>query len=115
MVESATGVRDEPGGDPLGKVHPNAQGPNRERARDLGPKEVSGPDHHRGLFDAVARTLTFACTSTSPGFAEEKDMAERSFDPNLERLRGLKAKYDPDDLFRGHLDVRPSTRVRIER
>jgi hypothetical protein len=63
----------------------------------------------------VARTLTFACTSTSPGFAEEKDMAERSFDPNLERLRGLKAKYDPDDLFRGHLDVRPSTRVRIER
>ena len=43
-----------------------------------------------------------------PGFVEEKEaLLEGSYGPNLERLRAIKAKYDPSNLFPGTLNIEP--------
>jgi hypothetical protein len=44
-----------------------------------------------------------------PGFVEEKDsLLQGSYGPNLERLRAIKAKYDPSNLFPGTLNIEPN-------
>jgi hypothetical protein len=43
-----------------------------------------------------------------PGFVEEKEaLLQGSYGPNLERLREIKAKYDPSNLFSGTLNIEP--------
>ena len=43
-----------------------------------------------------------------PGFVEEKEaLLQGSYGPNLERLRAIKAKYDPSNLFPGTLNIEP--------
>lgn len=44
-----------------------------------------------------------------PGFGEEKvDMARAAYGENFDRLRKLKAKYDPQNLFRMNINIPPA-------
>jgi len=43
-----------------------------------------------------------------PGFVEEREaLLQGSYGPNLDRLREIKAKYDPSNLFSGTLNIEP--------
>jgi len=43
-----------------------------------------------------------------PGFVEDiEDLLQGSYGPNLDRLRKIKAKYDPTNLFPGILNINP--------
>ena len=43
-----------------------------------------------------------------PGFVEEREaLLQGSYGPNLDRLREIKAKYDPSNLFTGTLNIEP--------
>jgi len=43
-----------------------------------------------------------------PGFVEDADkLLQGAYGPNYERLRAIKTKYDPDNLFRGVLNIAP--------
>jgi FAD/FMN-containing dehydrogenase len=43
-----------------------------------------------------------------PGFLEDRPaMLEGAYGPNLARLRAIKAKYDPENLFKGSLNIPP--------
>jgi hypothetical protein len=43
-----------------------------------------------------------------PGFVEDKEsLLQGSYGPNLARLREIKAKYDPSNLFQGTLNIEP--------
>ena len=45
-----------------------------------------------------------------PGFADEQeDKSRAAYGPNYERLRGIKAKYDPNNLFRMNHNIPPSS------
>ena len=44
-----------------------------------------------------------------PGFGEEKEeLARAGYGVNYERLTELKAKYDPDNLFRMNINIPPA-------
>jgi hypothetical protein len=61
----------------------------------------------RGTYDAINEHYQARIYLNFPGFAEEKDIVEGSFGGNMMRLREIKAKYDPENIFRGHLPIGP--------
>jgi hypothetical protein len=40
--------------------------------------------------------------------ADAADAAEVAYGPNLARLRGLKARWDPDNFFRRNVNITPA-------
>jgi FAD/FMN-containing dehydrogenase len=43
-----------------------------------------------------------------PGFTEDADkLLKASYGPNLVKLMRIKAKYDPDNVFQGLLNITP--------
>ena len=43
-----------------------------------------------------------------PGFAEEgEDLVKSTYGTHYDRLRTVKAKYDPGNLFRGNFNIKP--------
>jgi hypothetical protein len=58
----------------------------------------------REVFDEMQRFSPGGVYLNFPGFLEEREaLLQAAYGPNLERLRAIKAKYDPSDLFPGLL------------
>jgi FAD/FMN-containing dehydrogenase len=63
----------------------------------------------REVWDAMERYSTGNVYLNFPGFGEEKDdLARAGYGVNYERLTELKAKYDPDNLFRMNINIPPA-------
>jgi FAD/FMN-containing dehydrogenase len=64
----------------------------------------------REFWDAMGKHSTGGLYLNFPGLAEEKEALVRAgYGGNYERLRELKAKYDPANLFRMNLNITPAT------
>jgi FAD/FMN-containing dehydrogenase len=61
----------------------------------------------REFFDATAGFATGGVYMNFVSEAEDETRVEAAYGANYERLRQLKAKYDPDNVFRTNLNVRP--------
>lgn len=62
----------------------------------------------REAFDDMQR-FTRGAYLNFPGFVEDRDELLRgAYGDNLERLREIKARYDPDNLFHGTLNIAPA-------
>ena len=62
----------------------------------------------REVFDDMQRFSRGAYLNF-PGFVENQDRFLReAYGPNLDRLRDIKARYDPDNLFQGLLNIPPA-------
>jgi FAD/FMN-containing dehydrogenase len=62
----------------------------------------------REVWDAMERHSTGAVYLNFPGLGEEKEaLARAGYGENYERLAELKAKYDPDNLFRMNINIPP--------
>jgi hypothetical protein len=61
----------------------------------------------RGLFDDMRRFSQGGMYLNFPGLAEEEGHAllRESFGASYERLQALKAKYDPDNVFRSTFNI----------
>ncbi len=63
----------------------------------------------REVWDAMERYSTGNVYLNFPGFGEEKEeLARAGYGVNYERLTELKAKYDPDNLFRMNINIPPA-------
>jgi FAD/FMN-containing dehydrogenase len=63
----------------------------------------------RQLWDAMERHSTGGVYLNFPGFGDEKEaLARAGYGENYERLAALKAKYDPDNLFRMNINIPPA-------
>ena len=55
--------------------------------------------------------LVADCTLNFPGHAEEGDaLLRQSFGASYERLQAVKAKYDPQNVFRSNFNIVPADR-----
>jgi FAD/FMN-containing dehydrogenase len=64
----------------------------------------------REFWDAMGRHSTGGLYLNFPGFGEEKEaLVKAGYGANYERLKELKAKYDPTNLFRMNLNITPAT------
>jgi FAD/FMN-containing dehydrogenase len=63
----------------------------------------------REVWDAMERYSTGSVYLNFPGFGEEKEaLARAGYGENYERLAALKAKYDPENLFRMNINIPPA-------
>jgi FAD/FMN-containing dehydrogenase len=63
----------------------------------------------REVWDGMERYSTGGVYLNFPGLGEEKEaLARAGYGANYERLATLKAKYDPDNLFRMNINIPPS-------
>jgi FAD/FMN-containing dehydrogenase len=63
----------------------------------------------REVWDAMEPYTTGRVYLNFPGLGEEKDeLARAGYGENYERLAALKAKYDPDNLFRMNINIPPA-------
>jgi FAD/FMN-containing dehydrogenase len=62
----------------------------------------------RGVWDAMEPYSTGSVYLNFPGLGEEKEaLARAGYGENYDRLTTLKAKYDPDNLFRMNINIPP--------
>ncbi len=60
------------------------------------------------VWDAMERYSTGAVYLNFPGLGEEQELLARAgYGVNYDRLAALKAKYDPDNLFRMNINIPP--------
>ncbi len=63
----------------------------------------------REFWDAMGKYSTGGLYLNFPGLVEEQEALVRAgFGANYDRLAALKAKYDPGNLFRTHLNITPA-------
>ena len=63
----------------------------------------------RALFTDLQKYTRGGHYLNFPGFFEEREMLlQGAYGPNLERLQAVKAKFDPDNLFLGALNIPPA-------
>jgi FAD/FMN-containing dehydrogenase len=59
----------------------------------------------RGIIDEASDLSPGGTYLNFPGFVEEGEQLLRdTYGPNFDRLRDVKAKYDPDNVFRNNLN-----------
>jgi FAD/FMN-containing dehydrogenase len=64
----------------------------------------------RGICDELMATANSSSYLNFPGFVEEgDDMLGRAYGGNYRRLKEIKSKYDPDNFFRGSMNIRPKS------
>ena len=64
----------------------------------------------RAVVEDMQRLSDASAYLNFPGFSEEgEDQLVRAFGGHYGRLREVKAKYDPDNLFRANLNIRPAS------
>ena len=64
----------------------------------------------RDAYTSMSRFSSSGIYLNFPGFGEEKvDMARAAYGENFPRLSKLKAKYDPDNLFRMNINIPPAS------
>jgi FAD/FMN-containing dehydrogenase len=62
----------------------------------------------RGLYEDLKAFTRGGDYLNFPGFYENQDvMLSGAYGPNLNRLRSIKRKYDPENLFSGAVNIRP--------
>jgi FAD/FMN-containing dehydrogenase len=61
----------------------------------------------RDLFDRMAPYATGGVYVNFMPADEDQRVSRGAYGPNYERLAQIKAKYDPDNLFRGNQNIRP--------
>lgn len=62
----------------------------------------------RAVWDRAAQHTSQGVYLNFPGFLEEgESLLRRAYGKNYERLAALKTKYDPDNLFRLHQNIKP--------
>jgi FAD/FMN-containing dehydrogenase len=62
----------------------------------------------RMSFDEMKRLTKGGTYLNFPGFAEEgEDLVKSTYGTHYDRLRTVKAKYDPQNLFRGNFNIKP--------
>jgi FAD/FMN-containing dehydrogenase len=63
----------------------------------------------RGTFDALQGFVGPRRYANYLGSDEDADAAaQAAYGPNLNRLRELKRRYDPDNIFRYNVNIRPA-------
>lgn len=83
-------------------IESNWDDPQQDEVNIAWAREVFRDMEHR--FETGGAYLNF------PGFAEEGEgLLKMSFDGNYTRLQEIKAKYDPANLFRSNLNIRPAS------
>jgi FAD/FMN-containing dehydrogenase len=64
----------------------------------------------RDMLSSMRRFSSGGVYLNFPGFGEEKEeMARAAYGANYPRLQALKARYDPTNLFRMNINIRPAT------
>ncbi len=64
----------------------------------------------REVFDEMQQFSRGGVYLNFPGFVEEREaLLQAAYGPNLAPLRAIKAKYDPTNLFRGVLSIKPQS------
>jgi FAD/FMN-containing dehydrogenase len=62
----------------------------------------------RNLYHAAEKFSPGGAYLNFPGFAEEgEELLKKSYDGNFEKLQKIKAKYDPENFFKGNFNIRP--------
>jgi FAD/FMN-containing dehydrogenase len=62
----------------------------------------------REVWDAMDRFSTGGVYLNFPGLGEEQEaLARAGYGDNYERLAALKSEYDPENLFRMNINIRP--------
>lgn len=62
----------------------------------------------RETFQALQRFSPGGTYLNFPGFAEEgEELMKKTYGQNYDRLRKIKAKYDPDNFFRSNFNINP--------
>lgn len=65
----------------------------------------------RGITDDLMKVADSSSYLNFPGFAEEgEEMLARAYGGNYARLKEIKTKYDPDNFFRGALNIKPNAK-----
>jgi hypothetical protein len=64
----------------------------------------------RRAWSQMSRNSSGSVYLNFPGFNEEKeDLVRAAYGPNYQRLAEIKAKYDPENLFRVNQNIKPAT------
>jgi len=60
----------------------------------------------KDVYSGLQKDNTTGLYLNFPGFGEEgRDILKKSYGPNYERLRQVKAKWDPDNFFKGFIEL----------
>lgn len=106
----------EPMGGAINRVAQDATAfPSRDAAFNFSPMagyddaamDEAARSWARGLYEAMAPYAT-GCEYMNYLVADDMDKLHRAYGPHVERLAALKARYDPDNLFSGNVNVAPS-------
>jgi FAD/FMN-containing dehydrogenase len=82
---------------------------NPEANWEHGADDAANLAWARGVLAALKRQAVGGAYLNFPGFIEERQqLARMSYGPNYPRLAALKQRLDPENLFRGNVNIEPA-------